>query len=93
MLTKQEILLRKGARVESRRVGNPGGLLCHVACSLGFDGDGISFWVVFSFPGGARPVHALPAKMEARAGDSRRRSDMGHLLLTFPELFRWVVAY
>ena len=28
--------------------GNPGELLCHVACSLRFHGDGISFWVVFS---------------------------------------------
>ena len=43
--------------------GNPGELLCHMACSLGFYGDGISFWVVFrqSFwlrvlPGGARLV-------------------------------------
>ena len=32
MLTKREILLGKGTRVES---------------SLGFYGDGISFWVVF----------------------------------------------
>ena len=30
--------------------GNPGEPLCHVACSLGFYGDGISFWVVFSQP-------------------------------------------
>ena len=44
--------------------GNPGEPLCHVACSLGFYGDGISFWVVFSqpfwlrvLPGGARRVH------------------------------------
>ena len=48
MLTKQEILLGKGARVESRREGNPGELLCHMALSLGFSGDGISFRVFFS---------------------------------------------
>ena len=43
--------------------GNPGGQLCHVACSLGYYGDGISFRVVFSqsfwlrvLPGGARLV-------------------------------------
>ena len=48
MLTKQEILLGKGAWVESRREGNPGELLCPVARSLGFYGDGISFQVVFS---------------------------------------------
>ena len=28
--------------------GNPGELLCHVACSLGFYGDGVGFRVVFS---------------------------------------------
>ena len=27
--------------------GNPGEHLCHMACSLRFYGDGISFWVVF----------------------------------------------
>ena len=48
VLTKQEILLGKGARAESRRERNPGELLCHVAHSLRFYGDGISFWVVFS---------------------------------------------
>ena len=48
VLTKQGILLGKGAWVESSRVRNPGELLCHVACSLGFYGDGISFRVVFS---------------------------------------------
>ena len=47
MLTKQEILLGKGTRVESRWVREPGELLCRVARSLGFYGDGISFWVVF----------------------------------------------
>ena len=48
VLTKQEILLGKGARVESRRAREPGELLCHLACSLWFYGDGISFQVVFS---------------------------------------------
>ena len=47
VLTKQEILLGKGTRVESSKVREPGELLCHVACSLGFYGDGISFPVVF----------------------------------------------
>ena len=47
VLTKQEILLRKGTRVENSRVRNPG-LICHVASSLRFYGDGISFRVVFS---------------------------------------------
>ena len=47
VLTKHEILLGKGTRVENRRVGEPGELLCRVARSLGFYGDGISFQVVF----------------------------------------------
>ena len=47
LLTKQEIFLGKGTRVESSRVKNPGEQLCHVARSLGFYGDGISFRVVF----------------------------------------------
>ena len=58
VLTKQDILLGKGTWVESSRVREP-----RVARSLGFYGDGISFWVVFSqsfwlraLPGGARLV-------------------------------------
>ena len=48
VLTKQEILLGKGTRTESSRVGNPGEQLCHMAYSLRFYGDEISFRVVFS---------------------------------------------
>ena len=46
VLTKQEILLGKGTRVESSRVREPRrtALPC---CSLRFYGDGISFRVVF----------------------------------------------
>ena len=46
MLTKQEIFLGKGTRVESSK-GNPGEQLCHVAPGLRFYGDEISFQVVF----------------------------------------------
>ena len=48
MLTKQEILLGKGAWVESRRVREPRRTALSQACSLGFYGDGISFRVVLS---------------------------------------------
>ena len=48
VLTKQERLLGKGTRAESSRVREPGEQLCHMACSLRFYGDGISFQVVFS---------------------------------------------
>ena len=48
MLTKQEILLGKGTRVESRRVREPRRTALRMARSLGFYGDGISFCVVFS---------------------------------------------
>ena len=63
VLTKQEILVGKGARVESCRVREPRRTALPLACSLGFYGDGISFQVVFSqsfwlrvLPGGARLV-------------------------------------
>ena len=36
MLTKHETLLGRGSWEESRRVRDPRGLLCHMACSLGF---------------------------------------------------------
>ena len=38
-------------------------------------------------------VHAFSAKMDAREKDSGRWSDMWYFPLTFPELFRLVVAY
>ena len=41
VLTKQETLLGKGPRVESSGVGEPR----RTAHSLGFYGDGISFWL------------------------------------------------
>ena len=44
--TKQEILLGKGTRVESSRVREPRRTALPWL-SLGFYGDGISFWVVF----------------------------------------------
>ena len=47
MLTKQKSLLGRGTWAERCRVRNPGELLCRVARSLGFYGDGISFQVVF----------------------------------------------
>ena len=47
VLTKQEILLDKGTRVESSRVREPRRTALRVAHSLGFHGDGFSFWVVF----------------------------------------------
>ena len=61
--------------------GNPGEQLCHMARSLGFYGDGISFWVIFSqsfwlrvLPGGAHLVKPrwMPERMilgGGRTGD------------------------
>ena len=46
MLTKQETLLGRHAGQRAGGYRNLGGLLCHVACSLGFYGDGIIFRVV-----------------------------------------------
>ena len=78
MLTKQEILLEKGTRVESRREGNPGEQLCHMARSLRFSGDGISLWVFFSpsfwlslLPGGAGLVQPRRTPERRILGGSR----------------------
>ena len=45
MLTKQEILLGKGARVESRRVREPRRTALSHGLQSWFYGDGVSFWV------------------------------------------------
>ena len=47
MLTKQEILLGRGAWAESSKVREPR-RTAPPRGSRGFDADGISFWVVFS---------------------------------------------
>ena len=61
--------------------GNPGGLLCHVARSLGFYSDGISFRVVFSqsFWLKSPSWWCMPcsAKMDASKKDSGRWSACG----------------
>ena len=46
VLTKQETLLGRGGRAESSRVREPRRTALHVARSLGFYGDGVSFRVV-----------------------------------------------
>ena len=47
VLTKQELLLGRALGWRAGGEGNPGELLCRVAHSLGFYGDGINFQVVF----------------------------------------------
>ena len=47
VLTKQEILLGKGTRVESSRVREPRRTALPCSLQFGFYGDGISFRVVF----------------------------------------------
>ena len=95
LLTEQEILLGKGARVESRRVREPRRTAppwltvsgCMVmglvsGSSLANPSDPV-------LPGGARLVQ--PRWMPERR--ILGRSDMWCLPLAFPELFRLVVAY
>ena len=63
-LTKQETL-GKGAQAESIREGNPGELLCQMAQSLGFYGDGVSFQVSVANhldSGSFLVVQALPSQ-------------------------------
>ena len=87
MLTKQEILLGKGTRVESSRVREPRSTALWLAVSgfmvmelvsrlsLANHSDSESFMV----------VHALFSQDDARE-DSGRWLDMWCLLLTFPKL-------
>ena len=96
LLTKQETLLGKATGAESSREGNPGELLCRVARNLGFYGDGIGFWVVFSrFLTQSPSWWCTPgsAKLDASKQDSGRWLDMWCLLSTFPEIFHLVVVY
>ena len=46
MLTKQDFAGKGHLGRDQQGPGHPGGLLCHVACSLGFYGDVVSFQVV-----------------------------------------------
>ena len=46
VLKKQETLLGRGPWAEHGRVREPRRTALPSACSLGFYGDGISFWVV-----------------------------------------------
>ena len=68
VLAKQELLLGRGAQMESSRVREPR----RTALALWFYGDGISFWVVFSqsfllrvLPGDAHLVQTrwMPARI------------------------------
>ena len=98
MLTKQEILSGKGARVESRSKGT------QENCSASW--LAVSGFMVMGFVSGLSlanhsdsesflMVHGTPcsAKMDAREKDSGKWSDRWCLILTFPELFWLVVAY
>ena len=95
MLTKQEIVLGTGTPVESRRVRESKRTAVTRLAVSGFmvmglvsglssanHSDSESFLV----------VRALFSQMDAREKDSGRWSSIWCLLLTFPELFRLVVA-
>ena len=93
VLTEQEILLGKGTRVESRKVGEPGELLFHVSLS-GFYGDGISLRVFFSQASDSESflvVHALFSQHGCQR-EGFWEVFFCCLLLTFPELLRLVEA-
>ena len=100
VLTKQETLLGRGGRAESSRVREPRRTALHMAHSLGFYGDGVSFQVV---SGQSFRLRVLPGGM--RIGQPRwipARRILGgwwdmwigtsSLLLTFLEFLQLVVA-
>ena len=90
MLTKQEALLGRGGRAESRRLRDeePGVCSCRMALSSPavtglFPG---CLWRVILTQGPSwQPAHCS-AKMESSKEDSGRWPDTWRLLLTFPEL-------
>ena len=95
LLTQQEILLGKGTWVESSRVREPR----RTALPHGLQSRVLWWWDYF--PGCPWPIiltqspswwcTSYSAKMDARE-DSGRWLDMWYLLLTFPELFRWLIS-
>ena len=94
MLTKQEILLGKGAWVESSRVREP--RRTALAAVSGFMVMGLVFGLSLAnqlTQSPSRRCTLCPAKMDAREEDSGRWSDTLCPLLTFPELFRLLVAH
>ena len=88
VLTKQEILLGKGTRVESSRVREP-------RTALGFMVMGLVFrWSLANHSNSESFLNPhRSAKMDASKKDSWRWLDMCCLLLTFLNLFQLVVAY
>ena len=68
--------------------GNPGEQLCHVACSLGFYGDGISFWIVFNQASDSESflvqLRWMPARRILGAGRT-----CGVSFWPFPNSFSW----
>ena len=64
-----------------------------MASSLRFYGDEISLQQIFLTQSPSWSCTPCSAKMDAREKDSGRWQDMWCLLMTFPKLFRLVVAY
>ena len=95
MLTKQEILLGKGTRVESSRVREPRRTALPQLSVLGFMVMGlVSRWSLANHSNSESFLNPhRPAKMDARERDSGKWTDTWCLLSTFPELFWLVVAY
>ena len=93
MPAEQEILLGGSAQVESSRVREPGRTA--LPCGLGFMVMGLVSGLSLANHSQSPPWWCMTcsAKMDASEKDSGRWSDMWCLLLTFPELFRSVVAY
>ena len=97
VLTKQQILLGRGAQAESRRVREPRRTALPVAFHLGFYDDGISFWVISSqslwfsiFSGGTRIVQQKCLPMRRTLGGARHvasSSDYSQILLLVSSVF------
>ena len=81
---KTRELLGRGTWTERGELGNPGGLLCHVAHSLGSYGNGISFQVVSGqslLLGSSLWCMHCSAKMDSSKEDSGR--SVGYVMSPF----------
>ena len=96
MLTKQEILLGKGTRVESSREREPRRTALSRGSQSGFMVMRlVSEWSLANHSNSESflVAHHHSAKMDASERDSGKWTDTPCLLLTFPELFKLVVAH
>ena len=93
---KPEVLLGRGARVETGRAREPRRTALPRGLPSGVYGDGVSFQGVSANPSDSESLLVVPALFTQDGGQRGGFWEVSAtwcLLLTFPSLFRWGVAY